>query len=85
MKKGILILSVLFLTLTAFTTDLIKNETISTNDPCVNIAWDATDRECGARMGDGCTMYQEWVAMNKYYDACTKRRKQEEVTISTQG
>lgn len=81
MKKGILILSVLFLTLTAFTTDLIKTEKVNINDPCVNIAWDATDKECAAKMGDGCTMYQEWVTMNKYYKACDKRRKAAVSTI----
>lgn len=75
MKKGILIVGILFFTLTAFTVDLSKSNVDEISDTCVLRAWDSTDKECGRKFGDGCTQYQQWTIMNKYYDACDKARQ----------
>lgn len=72
MKKIILVLSLMFLTMSSFNTseNIRKLEKQQTQDPCVLLAWDAADKWCARRTG-GCSEYQEWLFTDIAYNVCT--------------
>lgn len=68
MKKLILPLAVIFITMSSFTVKYGNSEGIVLND-CASKAWTGADEVC-ADISGGCSSYESWLVTDILYEIC---------------